>query len=72
MFRNKSFAPCMRGRQKGKGSFGCGTIKREKEKRSETREKIQINFHPENCFEIAENLFIFIRWLLYDERISSI
>lgn len=69
MFRNKSFAPCMRGRQKGKGSFGFW---HNQTRKGDEREKIQINFHPENCFEIAENLFIFIRWLLYDGRISSI
>lgn len=46
MFRNKSFSPCMRERQKGKGSFGFWHNQNEKRKKNWRleREKIEINF----------------------------
>lgn len=59
MFRNKSLRHTWGRKEKGVSVFG--TIKMEKRKSGGDERETQINFHPENCFENAENLFIFIR-----------
>jgi hypothetical protein len=60
--------------KKAKGKKEFRFWHNQKKEKREWRRGIQINFHPENCFEIVENLFIFVRFfeLLYDEKISNI